>query len=190
MLLPNLTIPACQPLASDAYPYDGTNLTGGATNQDSVGQTGSRLYELTNHLGNVMVTITDKPVATLINGTPITTAEVSTGLLAVRHANAWKVVYYRKLFKLLLWFNGKENDNEVKGPGNQIDYGMRIYDPKAGRFMSVDPLTSKYPWFTPYQFAAILQFGRPFWMDWSLIIKGTRKVRLEKPRPSILRRRN
>jgi hypothetical protein len=27
-------------------------------------------------------------------------------------------------------FNGKENDNEVKGEGNQQDYGMRIYDPR------------------------------------------------------------
>jgi hypothetical protein len=31
-------------------------------------------------------------------------------------------------------FNGKENDNEVKGEGNQQDYGMRIYDPRLGRF--------------------------------------------------------
>lgn len=50
-------------------------------------------------------------------------------------------------------FNGKENDNEVKGEGNQQDYGMRIYDPRLGRFLSVDPLTDDYPWFTPYQFA-------------------------------------
>jgi len=50
-------------------------------------------------------------------------------------------------------FNGKENDNEVKGEGNQQDYGMRIYDPRIGKFLSVDPLTSKYPWYTPYQFA-------------------------------------
>jgi RHS repeat-associated protein len=42
-------------------------------------------------------------------------------------------------------FNGKENDNEVKGTGNQQDYGMRIYDPRLGRFLSVDPLASKYP---------------------------------------------
>src|SRR5690606_36912003 len=27
-------------------------------------------------------------------------------------------------------FNGKENDNDVKGEGNQQDYGMRIYDPR------------------------------------------------------------
>ncbi|MEZ2442984.1 RHS repeat-associated core domain-containing protein [Chitinophaga sp. RCC_12] len=42
-------------------------------------------------------------------------------------------------------FNGKENDNEVKGEGNQQDYGMRIYDPRLGRFLSVDPLTKGYP---------------------------------------------
>src|SRR5699024_3653516 len=51
-------------------------------------------------------------------------------------------------------FNGKENDNEVKGEGNQQDYGMRIYDPRLGRFLSVDPLEKKYPELTPYQFSS------------------------------------
>ncbi|MEO6549320.1 MAG: LamG-like jellyroll fold domain-containing protein [Ferruginibacter sp.] len=50
-------------------------------------------------------------------------------------------------------FNGKENDNEVKGEGNQQDYGLRIYDPRLGRFLSADPLTKSYPWYTPYSFA-------------------------------------
>jgi len=51
-------------------------------------------------------------------------------------------------------FNGKENDNEVKVNGDQIDYGMRIYDPRVGRFLSVDPLRSEYPNLTVYQFAS------------------------------------
>ncbi|RFS18676.1 hypothetical protein DVR12_26895 [Chitinophaga silvatica] len=51
-------------------------------------------------------------------------------------------------------FNGKENDNEVKGEGNQQDYGMRMYDPRIGKFLSVDPITKKYPELTPYQFAS------------------------------------
>jgi RHS repeat-associated protein len=50
-------------------------------------------------------------------------------------------------------FNGKENDNEVKGDGNQQDYGMRIYDPRIGRLKSVDPLYNSYPWNSPYAFA-------------------------------------
>src|SRR4030095_14109023 len=54
-------------------------------------------------------------------------------------------------------FNGKENDNEVKGEGNQQDYGMRIYDPRLGRFLSVDPITKEDPDLTPYQFAGNMQ---------------------------------
>ncbi len=50
-------------------------------------------------------------------------------------------------------FNGKENDNDVKGEGNQQDYGFRIYDPRIGKFLSADPLHSKYPSWTPYAFA-------------------------------------
>jgi RHS repeat-associated protein len=50
-------------------------------------------------------------------------------------------------------FNGKENDNEVKGQGNQVDFGERIHDPRLGRFLSIDPLAPKYPHYSPYLFA-------------------------------------
>lgn len=50
-------------------------------------------------------------------------------------------------------FNGKENGNEVEGEGNQQDYGMRIYDTRLGRFLSVDPLSASYPSWSPYPFA-------------------------------------
>ena len=49
-------------------------------------------------------------------------------------------------------FNGKENDNDIEN-GMQ-DYGMRIYDGKLGRFLSVDPQASKYAMLTSYQFAS------------------------------------
>lgn len=57
-------------------------------------------------------------------------------------------------------FNGKENDNETvsTGEGTQ-DYGMRIYNPALGKFLSVDPLTKKYPELTTYQFAS----NSPIW---------------------------
>jgi RHS repeat-associated protein len=49
-------------------------------------------------------------------------------------------------------FNGKEQDKETIGTST-YDYGFRIYNPALGRFLSVDPLTKDYPWYTPYQFA-------------------------------------
>ncbi|OFY87131.1 MAG: hypothetical protein A3F72_16630 [Bacteroidetes bacterium RIFCSPLOWO2_12_FULL_35_15] len=51
-------------------------------------------------------------------------------------------------------FNGKESDFEVKNiGGSQQDYGMRIYDPRLGKFLSVDPLFKDYSWNSTYAFA-------------------------------------
>lgn len=50
-------------------------------------------------------------------------------------------------------FNGKENDNEVGGDANFINYEARVYDPRIGRWLSVDPLQKKYPSFSPYNFS-------------------------------------
>jgi hypothetical protein len=47
----------------------------------------------------------------------------------------------------------------VEGIGNFYDYGMRGYDPRIGRFPSVDPLTKTYPWYSPYQYAG----NKPVW---------------------------
>jgi RHS repeat-associated protein len=49
-------------------------------------------------------------------------------------------------------FNGKENDDEVKGVGNELDFGGRIYDPRVGRWLSVDPQRMASPGETPYRF--------------------------------------
>lgn len=51
-------------------------------------------------------------------------------------------------------FQGQEMDNEIKGgEGNSLNYTFRMYDPRIGRFFAIDPLTSKYPWLSPYQFS-------------------------------------
>ena len=45
------------------------------------------------------------------------------------------------------------------GGGLTYDYGFRIYNPALGKFLSVDPLSPDYPWYTPYQFAG----NKPVW---------------------------
>ena len=122
---------------------------------------GKTIYELSNHLGNVLVTISDKKL-----GIDETSDEeidryeseiVSANdyypfgmLMPGRTYNAGHYAY---------GFNGKRMDNDVKGTGNSYDYGARIYDPRVVRFLSVDPLTKTYPWYTPYQFAG----NTPIW---------------------------
>lgn len=50
-------------------------------------------------------------------------------------------------------FNGQEKLDELKGTGNSYDFKFRAYDPRTGRFFSIDPLSSKYPWNSTYAFA-------------------------------------
>ena len=119
---------------------------GSVGNASSIwGQGNRKRYELSNHLGNVLATIGDEKsgdYATVFNQTDYTPFG------AQMDGAVWNLgAGYR------YGFNGKENDNEVKGDGNQQDYGMRVYDPRIAKFLSVDPLTQDYPFYTPYQFA-------------------------------------
>lgn len=50
-------------------------------------------------------------------------------------------------------FQGQEKDDEVKGEGNSIAFKYRVHDPRLNRFLSVDPLSPEYPWYSPYQFS-------------------------------------
>jgi RHS repeat-associated protein len=118
---------------------------------------GYKFFELSNHLGNVLVTVSDRKLqfAATLNSTVVgyylpdlVTANdyYPFGMgMAGRKFSASGAYRYG--------FNGKENDNDVKGQGNQQDYGMRIYDPRIGKFLSVDPLTKDFPWNSVYAFA-------------------------------------
>lgn len=108
-------------------------------------------YEMSNHLGNVLAVITDKRP---LNSSGVYEADVVSssdytpfGMPIVGRAHNNGSYRYG--------FNGKENDNDVKGVGgSQQDYGMRIYDPRLGRFLSADPLEKDFPFYSPYQFAS------------------------------------
>jgi RHS repeat-associated protein len=119
---------------------------------------GNKFFELPNHLGNVLVTISDRkaPNNTTVGQTityfkpVVITANdyYPFGMLMPgRNFNAVGAKDYK------YGFNGKEQDPEVMGEGNVYDYGFRIYNPRIGKFLSVDPIADSYPFYTPYQFA-------------------------------------
>ena len=114
-------------------------------------------YFLTDHRGNIIATVSDKKIQHSSDGVTVDyyTADVITATDYAPFGSFLPGRTYRNNGQQLKYgYNGKENDNEVKGEGNQQDYGMRISDPRLGRFLSVDPMTKNFAELTPYQFAS------------------------------------
>jgi RHS repeat-associated protein len=117
---------------------------------------GLKNYELSNHLGNVMQTVTDRKLPVL-----------SSNLAEIKYYTA-EVVSYSDYYpfgmlmpgrhgssgdKYSRGFQGQITDDEIKGEGNSVNYKYRMHDPRIGRFFAVDPLTAKYPHYSPYSFS-------------------------------------
>ncbi len=130
-----------------------TDLSGTATAETDSLLRGTRTYELSNHLGNVLATVSDKKTGISADTQKVDyyVAEV----LGAQDYYPFGMLQPGRTFALgdayRYGFNGKENDNEVKGTANEINFGSRQYDPRLGKFLSMDPLWQKYPHMSPYQ---------------------------------------
>ena len=117
---------------------------------------GNKWFELSNHLGNVLATITDKRLPHTSNNSTIDYYEADISTANDYYLGGMEIKgrkYSQANSNYHYGFNGKEKDNEVLGEANFQDYGFRLYNTRLGRFISIDPLTKQYPWYTPYQFA-------------------------------------
>ena len=113
-------------------------------------------YEMKDHLGNVRVVISDLKAAPSGGAGPWAADILSWnnyypfGMVQPdRHGNTEGYRY---------GFNGMEMDNEVRenpttgtvGTGNSYTTHFRQYDPRSGRWLSLDPEMKRYPAFSPY----------------------------------------
>jgi RHS repeat-associated protein len=111
-----------------------------------------RQYELSNHLGNVMATLSD--VKTYAAGTKGAVGYLARVLTAQQYypfgmqmpGKNVTLASYSSLNRYRFGFNGQERDDEVKGAGNSLEFKFRVYDSRIGKFLSVDPLFKEYPW--------------------------------------------
>ena len=108
-----------------------------------------------DHLGNVVTTISDQKIAVPNqSGTGLTYEAVVTSATEYYPFGMAMVDRTYMTPSYRYGFNGKELDQEgLGGGGSTYDYGFRIYNPQIARFLSVDPLSANYPWYTPYQYA-------------------------------------
>jgi RHS repeat-associated protein len=112
---------------------------------------GLKSFELANHLGNVLVTVSDKPIykvsSTTIHFNPeITSISDYYPFGAPINGRSYSSTEYR------FGYNTQEKTDEIKGSGNSYDYDARIYDTRLGRFLSPDPLAKNYLPIAPYVF--------------------------------------
>ncbi len=114
---------------------------------------GVRVYEFTDHLGNVTYTAQDRKH--LVQDSYGQWQYIPS---AVSYTDYYPFGYpmpgrstdnggYR------YFFNGQEADNEVLGEGGLHAFEYRMHDTRIGRFWSVDPLAGKFPWNSTYAFA-------------------------------------
>jgi RHS repeat-associated protein len=143
----NVNVQNLEPVADTTMPLLGTGYT-------ILFARGNKMYELTNHLGNVLVSVSDKKFGVSPNDSTVD-HYIPDIITAMDYYPFGMTQPGRKLGNNYRYgFNGKEIDRDVKGGESQYDYGMRIYDPRVGRFLSLDPLQDNFPELSPYQYAS------------------------------------
>lgn len=113
---------------------------------------GYKVYELNNHLGNVISSISDRKLAIDANSDNIIDYYLP-DVLGSGDYYAFGAPMPGRTFNSGSYrygFNGMEKDNEVKGNGNSLDFGARMFDARLGRWLSLDPMQVKYPDLSPY----------------------------------------
>lgn len=113
-------------------------------------------YELTDHLGNVQAVVTEELLGldatndqSVDQWAPVLVSaqdyEPGGSLLPGRNYSSDS---YR------FGFQGQEKDDEMHGAtGTSFAFEYRMHDARIGRFFSVDPLSAKYPWNSPFSFS-------------------------------------
>ena len=117
---------------------------------------GNKLFELTNHLGNVLAAISDKRYG--VSADDSTVAYYNPEVVSANDYYPFGMMqpgrYYTEagVGSYRYGFNGKEKSDEISGAGNSIDFGNRMDDTRGGRWYSPDRITK--PWLSPYAYAA------------------------------------
>ncbi|MDQ3142488.1 MAG: hypothetical protein M3Q56_09625 [Bacteroidota bacterium] len=116
-----------------------------------VRELGSKQYEVANHLGNVLVTVSDKRLGYMI--TPVAVGTVDWYVPDVMSYTDYYVFGAPQPGRAggdptRYGFNGMESDDNMKGDGLDYTTEYRQYDPRVGRWFSPDEIVKHFE--SPY----------------------------------------
>jgi len=127
--------------------------------QDSILR-GTRIYELTNHLGNVLATINDKKVG--IGADTQLVDYYNAEVLSAQDYYSFGMLEPGRQYILgneyRYGFNGHEKSDEIKGKGNSYTADFWEFDPRVGKRWNPDPVVKVGE--TPYSAFS----NNPIWL--------------------------
>jgi RHS repeat-associated protein len=132
--------------------HNGMPVPSGLAAGYQVGVRGLRRYEISNHLGNVLTTISDRR-SMVVNGSGVIQyyeAEITSATDFYPFGMTMQGRSFSVAGKYRYGFNGQEQESEL---GDYYSFDYRIHDSRLGRFLSVDPLYKDYPGNGTYVFA-------------------------------------
>jgi RHS repeat-associated protein len=112
---------------------------------------GHKQYEISNHLGNVLSVVSDVKLPRVDGGTVVA---YSAAVISVTDYSPFGVALYGRKWQsegYSYGFQSQEQDGELWE--GVVTFKYRVEDARLGRFFSVDPLHSKYPWNSVFAFS-------------------------------------
>lgn len=122
---------------------------------------GLKNYELKDHLDDVRAVISDVKLSALDQSNNPVVSSFAADLKSVNDYYPFGMLMPERTYQSPLLggvgsksyrygFNGLEQDPEVKGAGNSYTTQFRQYDPRLGRWLSLDPEMKKYSGLSPF----------------------------------------
>ena len=115
---------------------------------------GQKLFELTNHLGNVLATVSDKKFGTAVTGIPSQIAYYTADVKSAQDYYPGGMQMPGRTFNPFGYrygFNGQMKSSEINSDGNNYTAQFWEYDSRIGRRWNLDPKPiygiSEYPAF-------------------------------------------
>ena len=113
------------------------------------GDRGNKVFELSNHLGNVLATVSDKKLGRVLDSTSFVAAYYEGQVRSVQDYYAFGWGIPSRSFSAgnyRFGFNGMEKDTDIND--GSYTTAFRQLDVRIGRWLSVDPVV--HPWQSPY----------------------------------------
>ncbi|HLZ85591.1 MAG TPA: hypothetical protein VKQ52_00070, partial [Puia sp.] len=115
---------------------------------------GNKLFELVNHLGNVLSTISDKRFGVSFDDS--TVAYYNPEIVSANDYYPFGMLQPGRTYTetgagtYRFGFNGQEGDNEINGRGGAYSAKFWEYDPRIGRRWNIDPKSEEIHDVSPY----------------------------------------